>query len=270
MVDIITRAGKGAPLTAAEIDGNFSNLKTDLEALQTAVNTGVKTISNIALNNDGDALIFTMSDDTQIGPLAIPVLTYRARGDWSMGAAYIIRDRVYVEGVGSFECIEPHTAGADFEADRFAGYWQTIAADGAPGEGGGGGGEPVEIPPQVVVAPFSITGGVGSKSALFCVPVDCVLDMDSPPIARVLTASGSGSWYASLEIHQLVVDGLIDNMLLPAFAFSSSETGKELPLVASYNLKRGDVIRLVVTGTVGAAADFSATFVLPVAVEEEA
>lgn len=32
MVDVTTRTGKGSPLTNAEIDTNFSNLKTAVEA----------------------------------------------------------------------------------------------------------------------------------------------------------------------------------------------------------------------------------------------
>lgn len=40
-ITIVTRAGKGNPLTWAELDANFNNLKTAVEALQQAPVVGV-------------------------------------------------------------------------------------------------------------------------------------------------------------------------------------------------------------------------------------
>lgn len=47
-----------------------------------------------------------------------------------LGTAYLLRDQVYVPGIGSATALQPHSLGDDFEADLELGYWQLIAADG--------------------------------------------------------------------------------------------------------------------------------------------
>ena len=66
MATIVTRAGKGSPLTNQELDNNFSNLNTDKAELSGATFTGeIVANAGIALG-DNDKATFGTGDDLQI------------------------------------------------------------------------------------------------------------------------------------------------------------------------------------------------------------
>jgi len=66
MATIVTRAGKGSPLTNTEVDANFTNLNTDKAELSGATFTGeIQANGGIALG-DNDKATFGASDDLQI------------------------------------------------------------------------------------------------------------------------------------------------------------------------------------------------------------
>ena len=54
MVDIVTRAGKGSPLTNAEVDTNFTNLATAVDAAP-APNDGTLTMAVSGTGLSGSA-----------------------------------------------------------------------------------------------------------------------------------------------------------------------------------------------------------------------
>jgi hypothetical protein len=59
MATIVTRAGKGSPLTNTELDANFTGLNTDLSGKQATLvsGTSIKTINGQSLLGSGDLTI---------------------------------------------------------------------------------------------------------------------------------------------------------------------------------------------------------------------
>lgn len=73
MASITTRAGKGTPLTNAEVDANFTNLNTELVSKQDALvsGTNIKTVNGSSLLGAGNVVV---SDATKL-PLAGGTMT---------------------------------------------------------------------------------------------------------------------------------------------------------------------------------------------------
>lgn len=59
MATIVTRVGKGSPLTNTELDANFTNLNTELAGKQATLvsGTSLKTINGQSLLGSGDLTI---------------------------------------------------------------------------------------------------------------------------------------------------------------------------------------------------------------------
>lgn len=59
MATIVTRVGKGSPLTNTELDANFTNLNTELAGKQATLVSGasLKTINGQSLLGSGDLTI---------------------------------------------------------------------------------------------------------------------------------------------------------------------------------------------------------------------
>jgi hypothetical protein len=66
MSTIVTRSGKGSPLTNNEVDANFTNLNTDKAELSGATFTGEITANGGIALGDADRATFGASDDLQI------------------------------------------------------------------------------------------------------------------------------------------------------------------------------------------------------------
>ena len=66
MSTIVTRSGKGSPLTNAEVDSNFTNLNTDKAELSGATFTGEITANGGIALGDNDKATFGASDDLEI------------------------------------------------------------------------------------------------------------------------------------------------------------------------------------------------------------
>ena len=71
MATIVTRAGKGSPLTNQELDSNFSNLNTDKAELSGAVFTGSETLKVY----DGSAWVAGVTAGSGFLPLAGGTMT---------------------------------------------------------------------------------------------------------------------------------------------------------------------------------------------------
>lgn len=105
-------AGKGSNLTAAEIDINLWNLAQAIVALQ----ENPPTANNIsAITVSGMYMTITLTDGSTIGPLALPVLQWRWRGEWVASTAYAALDGFIVTSQGLYTVNADHTSAATFD-----------------------------------------------------------------------------------------------------------------------------------------------------------
>jgi hypothetical protein len=104
---MLYRSAKGSPLTSAEVDANFLELRMGLDAILAGEvePVGIADISVVA-----GSLTVTLTDATELGPFPIPVSAFNWRGEWANGASYSINDFFTVAGLGVFLTLEPHFA----------------------------------------------------------------------------------------------------------------------------------------------------------------
>jgi hypothetical protein len=112
-------AGKGANLTAEEVDRNFHALRQAIEAASGVPGRGIAT-----LTQDGYVLTVTYTDATSES-FTLPGPDTESRGSWGAGASYARGDLVSRLG-GSYLCVAPHVA-LDWWDDYRAGRWATLA-----------------------------------------------------------------------------------------------------------------------------------------------
>lgn len=123
--------GLGRNLTAAEVDGNFYDLDTRVDDLETNPPTP-NDISGVSIS--GSQLSFTLVDGTVLGPVSMPILTWAWRGEWAPTTIYEALDTFVVTGVGLFMVLVDHTSAATFDPDATGGsppaelYYQLIGA----------------------------------------------------------------------------------------------------------------------------------------------
>ena len=89
MIDITTRAGKGAPLTTSELDANFL-------VLRDAILAGISGVFIREIRQDaaGD-VTFEFSDGSTQGPITLPRQPVRFRGPYAAGQIYEVGDLVH-------------------------------------------------------------------------------------------------------------------------------------------------------------------------------
>ena len=108
-------AGIGRNLHASEFDQNLWNLATAIVALQTdrpqPNNIASITVTDTVMN-------ITLDDGTVIGPLPLPVLTFRWRAAWAPFTPYAVLDAFTVEGYGLYLVVQHHTSGAEFDPNQ--------------------------------------------------------------------------------------------------------------------------------------------------------
>ena len=104
---MLYRSAKGSPLTSAEVDANFLELRMGLDAILAGEvePVGIADISVVA-----GSLTVTLTDTTEFGPFPIPVSAFNWRGEWANGTSYSINDFFTVAGLGVFLTLEPHFA----------------------------------------------------------------------------------------------------------------------------------------------------------------
>ena len=102
--------GKGANLTASEVDGNFHGLSTRLTAVETnpAQPAQIETITS-----SGSALTITLDNGEVFGPLAVPAAALRFMGSWTPGTPYLKNDVVRY-GNDVHYIAADHTSGPSF------------------------------------------------------------------------------------------------------------------------------------------------------------
>lgn len=103
--------GKGANLTAAEVDGNFSALDTRVTTLETDPPEATS-ITNVT--QSGGVATFHLSDGSTFN-VDLPTATIRFRGDYATSTAYNVNDLVNAPGYGLYLVLIAHTAPATFD-----------------------------------------------------------------------------------------------------------------------------------------------------------
>ena len=109
---IVYRSVKGSNLTAAEVDGNFSDLNGRVVSLETNPPVAIG-ISNIAVS--GATVIFYLSNGSTFGPFTLPYAVFTVRGDWAAATGYFALDLVFVPGSGLYLVAADHTSAAAFD-----------------------------------------------------------------------------------------------------------------------------------------------------------
>lgn len=104
-------SGIGANLTAAQVDTNFYNIATAVNALQAAA-TGSNNI--VSVTSDQTSITFNLQDGSKIGPIPLPVLQFMYRGAWAPATIYNTLDTFTVSNVGLFTVLLAHTSGGTF------------------------------------------------------------------------------------------------------------------------------------------------------------
>lgn len=132
-------AGQGFNLTAAQVDSNFYELRSDLDDLIANPLTPDE-ISSITAT--GTTMTVTLQSGTAFA-VPFPVLQFRWRDDWLPFTPYSAFDAFRVNGVGIFSVLEDHTSAATFDPDATGGspaatlYNELIAVTGADTQLGG-------------------------------------------------------------------------------------------------------------------------------------
>lgn len=127
--------GKGANLSPSEVDGNFYDLDTRLSNVE----TNPPQPNNLAsITPVGTSLNFNLQDGTVIGPVPVPILQYRWRGDWQPNTAYSLLDVFRVATVGLYSVLIAHTSAATFDEAATDGsgnplYFKMFGFSGASG-----------------------------------------------------------------------------------------------------------------------------------------
>src|SRR5580765_584122 len=104
--------GLGRKLTGAEVDGNFYQVEQTVEALETS-RPQPNNITSIT--TDSTSITFHFQDGTSMGPLPMPILEFRYRGEWAPDTLYQVLDVFIVTGTGEFSVLVDHTSGAVFD-----------------------------------------------------------------------------------------------------------------------------------------------------------
>jgi hypothetical protein len=122
---ITLRIVKGAPLTIAELDGNF----TDLDGRLITVEDGQAAVRSIEeIVQVGNSIVIQYTDSSQDGPFTFEVgINYR--GDWEPLTSYAANDMVKANGIIYIVRIA-HISGAEFDPGASAGsdgdYYQAF------------------------------------------------------------------------------------------------------------------------------------------------
>ena len=110
---LVFREKKGAPLTIAEIDGNFKHLQERLESLVEAP-AYVESIKE--LKQEGDVIMVLGTLGTELGRIQLPKYTPRLRGNWEPQKKYVGGDWVRYKG-RLYLCQKTHQSRSFDEGD---------------------------------------------------------------------------------------------------------------------------------------------------------
>lgn len=97
--------GTGAPISAAQVDGNFYDVDQRIVALNTDLAEG-KRIDSVTYTSNSMTFHFT-DGTTQTIPLPVAVITYV--GPWTNSTPYTRNQMVSVPGLGMYQVLVDHT-----------------------------------------------------------------------------------------------------------------------------------------------------------------
>lgn len=106
-------SGKGANLTAEEVDGNFNDLDTRVTSLEDDPPEATS-ISNVT--QAGGVATFHLSDGSSF-TVNLPTATIKFRGDYTASTAYVVNDLVNAPGYGLYLVLIAHVAPSTFDPD---------------------------------------------------------------------------------------------------------------------------------------------------------
>jgi hypothetical protein len=116
------RWGTGiGPLTAHQFDLNFWELRSAINSL---IANSPTPIEITGISSAGRNLTFHMSDGTDIGPVALPIVQMKWRDEWIPSVLYQELDIFKVTGVGLYLVMQDHLSLANFD--------KNLTADGNP------------------------------------------------------------------------------------------------------------------------------------------
>jgi hypothetical protein len=105
--------GKGAPLVASEVDGNFYEHDTRLNSVEGAI-PNIVSIANFTVS--GNQFYVHMTDGTIQGPFVLPEMAWNFRGPWQPFTSYNVNDVVTATDGGVYMVLHAHTSAAAFNA----------------------------------------------------------------------------------------------------------------------------------------------------------
>lgn len=127
-LSLTTRAGKGAALTHEEVDGNWSAIKSAVEALQGVV-VDAEGVDRVEVAGGVATLYGTQG--TNLGSFALPKAALVHRGEWAPGTAYVTGDMVQHSGAVLLVNSD-HTSAASIWTDWDAGRLSVVTGFGSP------------------------------------------------------------------------------------------------------------------------------------------
>lgn len=120
-MSIIYRLEKGAPITSAELDGNFKELITRIEKLEERYVPKLLTIERIELV--GGDLCFYDTMQQVLAKIALPLPRLVARGEWQAQVPYSVSDMVAVAHK-LYVCTQAHQSATSFVEDQT--HWAVL------------------------------------------------------------------------------------------------------------------------------------------------
>ena len=112
---IFYRHQKGSPLTSEEVDGNFYEIVSRLEALEQRT-TQSESIAKVEQKGDQLQVIGTFG--SIFGQITLPTLKYTLRGQWLPETSYASQD-VVTRNAKTWVCSTAHTSKAEFDHDSW-------------------------------------------------------------------------------------------------------------------------------------------------------
>lgn len=109
-------AGKGANLTAVEVDENFAGIQSKLEELETDPPTPVGIAQ---FDVTGNTFTVTLSDASVFGPFPLPKVYNAWQDEWEPGRTYVENDMFSVANMGIYLVLTDYEAGTVFDPDVF-------------------------------------------------------------------------------------------------------------------------------------------------------
>jgi len=219
-------AGLGADLTAAQVDINFWNLKTAVEAIQSTLpenGVGIDTITVV-----GNQMSITLTDASIQGPFTLPAIAMVGKGVWIAATPYNQYDIVSYGSI-AYLVNFAHTSAATFDPlanDGFGNYYYSVFVD---------------------LSAYTVPAG-GLVDQILTKNSGTDYDMSWKTVA----SGGQTSVALTYESAELITDGTLGSNptgAAPAWTIGdSSWTSGQLHII--YNLANDPIIQVPISGLV--------------------